>query len=242
MQASATAGYAAGLAWESIRRVERLPHGYTNHTRRIPKGIEKRYEGSDSFDRAEREFACLTGLLGQCLVPEILEFDRFTPVLVVSELHGRHGQELIDEGRASQVLRLIGRQLSDLQSFNPSTVPGLTGRGDVIVHGDYGPQNILFLLDPMRVSGVLDWELAHFGSAVEDFAWAEWIIRTHHPDASEDLPELFAESVLRFSWSDRQAAMVSQCRHHLAFCEESGLDSAASDWRRRLKVTESWNE
>ena len=214
----------------------------TRTTLDVFKGIEKRYEGSDSFDRAEREFACLTGLLGRCLVPEILEFDPSTPVLVVSEIGGGHGQELIDKGRVSQVLRLIGRQLSDLQSFDPSTVPGLTRRGDVIVHGDYGPQNILFLLDPMRVSGVLDWELAHMGSAVEDFAWAEWIIRTHHPDALEDLPELFSGSHLCFSWSDRQAAMVRQCRHHLAYCEASGLDSAASDWRRRLEATESWNE
>jgi aminoglycoside phosphotransferase (APT) family kinase protein len=175
-------------------------------------------------------------------VPEIVEFDSSIPVLVVSEVRGRHGQELIDKGSAAQVLRLIGIQLSDLQSFDPSTVPGLTGTGHVIVHGDFGPQNILFLLDPMRVSGVLDWELAHIGTAVEDLAWAEWIIRTHHPDALEDLPELFAGSGLSFSWSDRQAAMVRQCLYHLAYCEASGLGTAASEWRRRLKATEEWCE
>ena len=236
------AGYAPRPAWESIRRVDRLPHGYTNHTRRVGKGIEKRYEGSDSLDRAEREFACLTVLLGRCLVPEILEFDPSTPVLVVSEIRGRHGQELIDQGWAAQILRLIGSQLSGLQSLDPSTVPGLTGIGDVIVHGDFGPQNILFQLDPIRVSGVLDWELAHIGSAVEDLAWAEWIIRTHHPEALEELPELFAGSGLSFNWPDRQAAMVRQCRHHLGYCEASGLDGAASEWRRRLEATEAWSE
>jgi hypothetical protein len=181
-------------------------------------------------------------MLGRCPVPEIMAFDPATPVLVVSEIRGRHGQELIDQGLAAQVLRLIGSQLSGLQSLDPSTVPGLKEKGDVIVHGDYGPQNMLFLSDPIRVSGVLDWELAHIGSAIEDLAWAEWIIRTHHPGALEDLPELFAGSGLFFGWSDRQAAMVRQCSHHLASCEASGLGTAASEWRRRLKATEGWNE
>jgi Phosphotransferase enzyme family len=222
--------------------VERLPHGYTNQTRRVAGGIEKRYEGSDSLVRYEREFACLTGLFGRCLVPKILEFDPSTPGLVVSEIRGHHGQELMDISRPAQVLRLIGNQLSALQSLDLSCVRGLEGMGDVIVHGDFGPQNMMFLLDPIRVSGVLDWELAHIGSAVEDLAWTEWIIRTHHPRALEDLPELFAGCGLFFGWSDRQAAMVRQCSHHLAYCEASGLATAASEWRRRLKATEAWNE
>jgi aminoglycoside phosphotransferase len=222
--------------------MERLPHGYTNQTRRLGQGIEKRFEGSDSLGRYEREFACLTGLFGRCPVPEILEFDPSMPRLVVGEIRGCHGQVLMDNGRPAQVLRLIGSQLSDLQSFDPATVPGLRGTGDVIVHGDFGPQNILFSLDPERVSGVLDWELAHIGSAIEDIAWAEWIVRTHHRDAVESLPELFAGSGLSFSWSDRQSAMVLQCRRHLAYCEASGLHAAASDWRQRLEATERWNE
>jgi aminoglycoside phosphotransferase (APT) family kinase protein len=175
-------------------------------------------------------------------VAEIPEFDLSPPILVTTEIRGRHGQELIDEGRCAQVLQLLGRQLSSLQSFDPSAVPELAGTGDVIVHGDFGPQNTLFSSDPIRVSGVLDWELAHIGSAVEDVAWAEWIIRTHHPDALDDLPELFAESGSFFDWSDRQAAMVLQCGHHLAFCEASGLDTEAREWRRRLEATEGWNE
>jgi hypothetical protein len=222
--------------------VERLPHGYTNQTRRVGEGIEKRYEGFDSLVRYEREFTCLTGLAGRCPLPEILEFDPSMPRLVVSEIHGRHGQELMDDGRSAQVLRLIGSQLSSLQSIDPATLSGLSGMGDVIVHGDFGPQNLLFSLDPIQVSGVLDWELAHRGSAVEDLAWAEWIVRTHHRDAFEDLPELFAGSGLSFSWSDRQSAMVLQCHRHLAYCEASGLDAVGWEWRQRLEVTEGWNE
>ena len=117
------------MSRETIRQVERLPHGYTNQTRQIGTGVEKIYEGFDSLTRAEREFTCLTALAGRYPVPRVLRFDASLPVLVTSGVQGRHGQELIEEGRAAQVVRLIGRQLSDLQSFDPSTVPGLTGRG-----------------------------------------------------------------------------------------------------------------
>jgi tRNA A-37 threonylcarbamoyl transferase component Bud32 len=222
--------------------VDRLPHGYTNKTRLIRAGVEKTYEGLDSSTRAAREFFCLTGLQGRYPVPHILEFDAAVPMLVTSEVPGRHGQELIEEGRAAQVLRLIGSQLSDLQSLDPFTVPGLSGPGEVIVHGDFGPQNIMFTIEPIGVGAVLDWELAHVGSAVEDLSWAEWIIRTHHPNAIEFLPELFEGSGLWPSWSDRQAAMVDRCQDYIAFCEESRFDTTTAEWRRRLRSTESWGE
>ena len=33
-----------------------------------------------------------------------------------------------------------------------------------------------------RVTAVLDWEFAHLGDPVEDLAWCEWLVRTHHPE------------------------------------------------------------
>jgi aminoglycoside phosphotransferase len=222
--------------------VARLPHGYTNHTRRNGNIIEKRYEGVDRFARAQREFASLSGLFGHYPVPEVVQFDASVPVLMLSEITGRHGQEAINDGRGAAVLRLIGKSLADLHQLDPSLLPGLEGSGDVIVHGDFGPQNILCSLDRTGVSGVLDWELAHLGSPVEDLAWTEWIIRTHHPEARDDLPELLAGSGLSISWSDRQSSMVRQCRHYIVYCEASGLEAAAVDWRRRLRATEQWRE
>ena len=66
-----------------------------------------------------------------------------------------------------------------------------TPTGTVLVHGDFGPQNLL--LDPSTVepTALLDWEFAHIGDPVEDVAWAEWIVRTHHPDLVPALPALF---------------------------------------------------
>jgi hypothetical protein len=222
--------------------MDRLPHGYTNHSRRVDGHIEKRYEGDDAVARAEREYICLTGLDGHYPVPEVVRFDVEVPLVVFAELPGRHGQELIEEGHADVVLRLLGIGLAALQSIDPSLIPGLKGTGDVIVHGDFGPQNALFSAELSRITGILDWEVAHLGTPVEDIAWAEWIVRTHHPSAVEALPELFDGSELYFSWSDRQAAMVRQCRHYIAFCDASGLEPAASEWRRRVTITEQWVE
>ena len=244
----------AGLGYISTRRlrgtrlpatitpVECLPHGYTNDTRRVGNRIEKRYEGADAVARAEREFTSLTHLLGHCPVPEVVRFDPSVPMVILTEVIGRHGQELIDEGRGSSVLRLVGNQLARLQVLDPSMVPGLNGEGDVIVHGDFGPQNILCDVDLAHVSGILDWELAHVGSPIEDLAWAEWIVRMHHPEALDDLPDLFTTSGLSFSWSDRQAAMVRQCHSYIAYCEASEMKATAVQWKRRLHNTEQWRE
>jgi tRNA A-37 threonylcarbamoyl transferase component Bud32 len=231
-----------GQSPKTIVEMERLPHGYTNETRRLEDRIEKRYRGFASFARANREFTCLTRLFGRYPVPEVLRFDASLPRIVLGEVGGRQGQDLIDDGQPAMVLCLIGSQLAALQSIDPSVIPGLEGKGDVIVHGDYGPQNILCSLDLTSVSGVLDWELAHLGSPVEDLAWAEWIVRTHHPEAQNDLPELFAGSGLSIDWSERQSSMVQQCLHHIAYCEASGFEASTAEWRRRLHATERWTE
>lgn len=222
--------------------MSQLPHGYTNRTRPVQIGVEKRYEGVDSLARAEREYACLKHLHGKYPVPEVVEFDASAPGIVLRVVAGRHGQELIDEGHASRVLRLIGEQLAKLQAISPATVPSLEGKGAVIVHGDFGPQNIVCSFDLAGVAGVLDWEFAHVGSVIEDLSWAEWIVRMHHPEGVEDLSDLFEGSGLSIDWSDRQSAMVEQCRRHLAFCESSEWEAAAAEWRRRLALTEKWYE
>lgn len=222
--------------------VQRFPHGYTNVTRRVANGIEKRYEGANALGRAEKELASLTGLHGRYPVPEVLEFDSSVPSLLLKEVVGRHGQDLVDQGHSAAVLRVTGTQLAELQAIAPSVVPDLEGRGEVIVHGDFGPQNILYSFDVTHVAGVVDWEMAHIGSPIEDLAWSEWIIRMHHPDAQNDLPELFAAFGLTFNWSERQDWMLRQCRDCLGYCESSGLKAGVAEWKQRLSATEKWHE
>ena len=101
---------------------------------------------------------------------------------------------------AAEVLRAAGRTLRQLHD----AVPGM-------VHGDYGPQNLLLDTAAWEVSAVLDWEFAHDGDPVEDLAWAEWIVRMHHPGAAGAIPVLFESYRWRPTWSVRRSAMLKRC-------------------------------
>jgi aminoglycoside phosphotransferase (APT) family kinase protein len=174
-------------------------------------------------------------------VPRVLEVDLGEPRIVMSFIEGRHGQELIDEGQAPFVLRLVGHALADLQAVPIGSV-SLEGAGSVIVHGDFGPQNMLFDVPDERVAAIFDWESAHIGQPVEDLSWAEWIVRTHHPSAVESLPELFGAAGLEPPWPERHKAMVDQCESILRYCRSAGFERSSRDWERLLDATSSWDE
>jgi hypothetical protein len=201
--------------------------------------IEKIYVGPRRFDRARREHACLAGLAGHLPVPTVLGDDPTVPRLTLSVRPGDHGQDLIGRGSAAAVLRLVGATWAALQQVPMSVVPELTGNGSVIVHGDFGPQNLLFDLENERVTGVLDWEFAHRGRPVEDLAWAEWIVRMHHTDAIDDLGALYLGAGTRPRWEGRHDAMLRRVRALLTDAERT---ASPSPWRRRLELTERWVE
>jgi aminoglycoside phosphotransferase (APT) family kinase protein len=106
------------------------------------------------------------------------------------------------------------------------------------VHGDFGPQNMLFDIEHDRVTGVVDWESAHVGDPVEDLAWAEWLIRMHHPEVVDALDALFVGAQQRPSWTVRHEAMLRHVRQVLVYCEAA---RQPSDWRQRLELTERWS-
>lgn len=218
-----------------------LPHGYTNHTRRAGSGIvEKRYVGAEATDRFEREYACLSHLAGRLPIPLVIGSDASIPAVTLRDVAGTHGQDAVDAGNASEVLGLLGSLLDRLQKIETAAVPGLPGSGPVIVHGDFGPQNVL--IQGGEVRALLDWEFAHLGHPVEDLAWAEWIIRMHHPGDRAAIPELLVAAQLDASWTDRQAAMVARCVELLERVKRSGSTDAVNLWRQRLQLTESWTE
>jgi hypothetical protein len=219
--------------------VARLPHGYTNHHRRFDLHVEKTYVGTHRFENARRELACLSALGSHLPLATVIEADLAIPQLKLTVLPGEHGQDLVDGGHARIVLQLVGAALEALQRLPVSLVPALDGDGPVIVHGDFGPQNMLFDLDTGNITGVLDWEFAHCGDAVEDLAWAEWIVRMHHPRAVEALDSLFLGAGHEPSWTTRHDAMLRRVRHHLAAAEEA---NEPSPWHQRLATTERWSE
>ncbi len=218
----------------------RLPHGYTNVTERQAGAVRKAYLGPDVRERRDVELAALTGLAGRFPVPGVVSTaaDELTTVEVV----GWHGQEALDAGRAEDVLALCGRLRRELSAIDPATVPGLPGRGRVIVHGDFGPQNLLVTPDADRALALLDWEWAHLGEAVEDLAWTEWIVRTHHPHLVDALPALYKGYGECPEWTDRQRAMLDICHRCLEFCVRWEDPVAVELWHERIAATTALQE
>lgn len=221
---------------------ERLPHGYTNLTRRIgDELVEKKYVGPRRFDNAHREVTCLTRLAGTLPVPEVVDADLDEPRLLIRWVDGDHGQDLLQGGHGRAVMRLLGETLRALQSV-PVSMVDLAGDGSVICHGDFGAQNMLFDLANRRVAAIIDWESASLGAPVDDLAFAEWIVRMHHPNDLDYLDLLFEGAGLRPPWTERQATMVRKCGEVRVLCEEAGWSDAAAWWEERTRTTAGWSE
>jgi len=209
----------------------RLAHGYTNQSWLDGELVVKQYEGVDAVERLRVEVAALARVVGVVPVPDVIQVDPVAARVAVTFVPGRHGQELMDEGQAAQVLKAAGQVLRRLDDG----VPGL-------VHGDFGPQNLLFHPESIEVVAVLDWEFAHDGDRVEDLAWAEWIVRLHHPEAVQYLPALFDGYGRQPDWALRQAVMVQRCARFSEICARNGDQTAAEMWRSREQATRSWHE
>ena len=221
--------------------MERLPHGYTNETTRGGEYVTKRYVGSGARERRDVERTCLQGLHERLPVATIV--DASAPAaLTMSFVQGSHGQALIDRGLAGLVLRLSGELLKDVQRVPIDALEGIPGDGGVLVHGDFGPQNLLIDKGAVRVTALLDWEFAHLGGWVEDLAWAEWIVRMHHPAWGDELEHLFAAYGNRPAWRVRQSEMIRRCEQLVRFAEHQGWPAAAASWRNRVRATERWAE
>ena len=81
--------------------------------------------------------------------------------------------------------------------------------GTVLVHGDYGPNNILLDPDTLAVTAVLDWAWAHPGDPLEDRAWCEWIVRSYHVEHVDALEGFFTAYGSRPAWPVRHRQMVA---------------------------------
>ncbi|GAA3631292.1 phosphotransferase [Microlunatus ginsengisoli] len=216
-----------------------MRHGYTNDTTRDGASVAKTYAGPGATGRCAVERKVLTSLAGLLPVPAVRGGDAET--LVVEFVSGRHGQDLMGAGFAREILSGCGRFLRHLHSIDPVPVLGLASRGEVIVHGDFGPNNVLFAEDGFAVSAVLDWEFCHLGAPVEDLAWCEWIVRAHHPQARAELPSLFAAYGRTPAWADRQDSMVRRCAQLEQFCREwDPAGGGVEMWIERGRQASAW--
>lgn len=120
----------------------RLAHGYTNDSVRDGTTVTKHYREPGAAERLLHE-AVLQAIAGHLPVPKLHTTDVAQRTLQTVYLPSQHGQELIDAGHAARVLLLCGRLLRQLQSLSPQLLPAGVRAGPVLVHGDFGPQNLL---------------------------------------------------------------------------------------------------
>jgi aminoglycoside phosphotransferase (APT) family kinase protein len=214
-------------------------HGYTNATERRADVIYKRFVGPDSEARSAAELRALTALHGRVPVPEVISSE--PGVVATAFVSGAHGQDLIADGRAHDVLRGCGAVLRSLHALDPSILEAPAPDTGVIRHGDFGPNNVLFDTATMAVTAVVDWEFSGVGKAVEDIAWCEWIVRMHHPDAVGAMPAFFEAYGWTPPWQERKSAMLARCQWLEAFCTRWDPHGAGTkQWQLRGAITASW--
>ncbi len=219
--------------------MRKLPHSYTNDVRGDAAVVVKRYQGPDATERSHRERLALRALRGRLPVPPVLSDT--DDELRLGFLAGVPGQELIDDGRATDLLRSCGAALRSLHAVDPREVWPDARPGDVFVHGDYGPNNLLFEPETLAVTGIVDWEWAHPGQPVEDLAWCEWIVRMHHPAQVDALAGLFDGYGERPGWPVRHETMLARCRDLLRMCER-WTPEAVRLWQQRVDIVAAWTE
>src|SRR5271166_2473222 len=196
-----------------------MAHGYTHRTTRTGDVVTKAYQGPDAQACCARETAGVTALAGLLPVPRVIAAG--PAQLKTALVPGGHGQDLIEAGLAWPVLAACGRMLRQIHELPiPAVLSGdSSGPRGVLVHGDFGPNNVLLDARARDVTAVLDWEWTHVGAPVEDLAWCEFIVRMHHPTNLRALDSFYGAYGSRPAWADLHQSIYSRCKWMLELCE-----------------------
>lgn len=216
-----------------------MRHSYTNITRRDGGSVVKTYAGPDAARRQAQEVLAL-GWVAQWLpVPELTSAVPGT--ITTRFVDGHPGQDLMETPLAYHVLQTCGRLLRELQRVPP--LPGAVVPLDgVLVHGDFGPHNVLLTGDAAAPVLVADWEWCGAGSRLTDLGWCEFIVREHHPAHIPALQGLFDGYGDRPDWADRQAAMTERARSHLEFVRMWPGTKLVAVWEKRVQRIGRWED
>jgi aminoglycoside phosphotransferase len=220
-----------------------MAHGYTHRTTRTGDVVTKAYQGPDAEVCCAREAAALMALAGLLPVPRVIAAGRAQ--LRTALAPGLHGQDLIEAGLARPVLAACGRMLRQIHELPiPPVMSGGSSRlGGVLVHGDFGPNNVLLDARARDVTAVLDWEWMHVGAPVEDLAWCEFIVRMHHPSDQPALDAFYSSYGSRPAWADLHQAITRRCEWMLELCERWQPDGVGvARWGERLTSVRSWTQ
>ncbi len=216
------------ISQEGSGQRQQLPHGYTNESWRRGDRIYKRYVGPDALRRLRVEINAIRVVGRSVPTPAVIEVLETELTVVFGVVAGIHGQDLLG-GQPKLILQEVGSLLRRLNDSHP-----------FIVHGDYGPQNILFDSATLRAKVLLDWEFSHTGDPVQDLAWAEWIVRMHHLATRQHLDSLFDGYGQKPAWTVRHAAMLRRCQDLKTQSTVWGDSGAIKLWGERIARTERW--
>lgn len=202
-----------------------------NRTRIVNGQVVKSFVGATALDRMKAELAGLESAAALVPVPGVLSVQDDPPELVLELRSGVNmAQELQDRPQSGAILLArLGTLLSVLQQ--PST------DGTVLVHGDFGPQNVL--VDGSTVTAVVDWEWSAQGACVNDPAWLEWTILMHYPSQADAIAVFYEAYGTLPAWTERHESMLAACRRRLDAAREHGHDQSVTAWEFRLRATES---
>ena len=222
--------------------MELMRHGYTNRSVTDGHLVMKSFVGPDPAVRQAREELALRRLAGLLPVPELVASVAGTVTTTLAE--GVPAQEAIAAGAADRVLHACGRLLAAVQSVDPRRVFGGVDDGSVLVHNDFGPNNVVMDLDMADARLLCDWEWVVPGdrTSCTDLAWAEFIVRYHHPESVAALDALFDGYGDKPAWADRHAAMTARATSHRDFLRKWQQQQAASTWDQRLATMAAWHE
>ena len=222
--------------------MEPMPHGYTNRSVTDGHLVVKSFVGPDPAARQAREELALRRLAGIPPVPELISSVPGT--LTTTLAKGVPAQEAIDAGAADRVLHACGRLLADVQSVDPRRVFGSVDHGSVLVHNDFGPNNVVMDPEVTNARLLCDWEWVMPGdrTSCTDLAWAEFIVRYHHPESVPALAALFDGYGDKPTWAHRHAAMTARATAHRDFLRSWQQLQAAATWDQRLATIAAWHE
>ncbi len=214
-----------------------MPHGYTNTTVTDGRVVVKTYLGPDRELRQAREELALRRLAETLPVPTLI--DTVPGTSTTGFVEGVPGQQAIAAGADGDVLHACGRLLAELQSVDPRVMFDDAG-GDVLVHNDFGPQNIVMDDDHTGVRLLCDWEWVTVGDRDTDLAWAEFIVRFHHQVSVHALAALFEGYGAKPPWERRRAAMIARATAHREFVRRWHGAAGAATWDDRIAAIASW--
>jgi tRNA A-37 threonylcarbamoyl transferase component Bud32 len=219
-----------------------LPYGYTNSTRLENRIVVKTHSGADSQSRFLTELVMYQQLQDMSFMPELVGYDQDALTISTRYVESRHAQDLLEE-YCDIVPFSLGKLARELQLVKIDTiVESKRNAPDVLVHGDFGPQNLLFAPESFSELYLVDWEWAHFGDRFEDIVWAEWMIRMHYDSNQQMIASLYKGFGIVPPWEARHELMIRKCENILDFAKRDDNTQAISTWIDRVAQVKSFKE